>query len=129
MDLKGELVSDGIQHDPGPAIEWTHPGLHLRFDHGDDRPVRLVHWATGPDALSVAAPSPIVDVSTAGEWPVRLPERAGVIVHECELASLQASFRGLRRGSNSRVSRRLHRDIVIPARRRLAAVRPGEQGC
>lgn len=52
---------------PGPAIEWARPGLHLRFDHGDDRPVRLAHWATGPEAVSVAAPSAIVDVSTAGE--------------------------------------------------------------
>ncbi|MFG3340716.1 alpha-galactosidase [Glycomyces sp. NPDC048151] len=56
--------------DHDTVIEWTRPGLHLRFDTGleaDDRPVRLVHWATGPDAPSVAAPSPIVDFSTAGE--------------------------------------------------------------
>jgi alpha-galactosidase len=53
------------------AVEWTHPRLHLRFDHGDDHPVRLVHWATGPDAQSVVAPSAIVDVSTAGEHRAR----------------------------------------------------------
>jgi alpha-galactosidase len=56
----------------GTAIEWTRPGLHLRFDTGsDERPVHLVHWATGPGAPSVAAPSPIVDLSTAGEHRAR----------------------------------------------------------
>jgi hypothetical protein len=48
----------------GEDIDWAHPGLHLRFDHGGDHPVRLVHWATGPDALSVVAPSAIVDVKS-----------------------------------------------------------------
>jgi alpha-galactosidase len=56
---------------PEPAIRWARPGLHLRFDHGDGHPVRLVHWATGPDAASVAAPSAIVDVSVAGEHRAR----------------------------------------------------------
>ena len=57
--------------DREPAFEWAHPGLHLRFDHGHDHPVRLIHWATGPDAPSVAAPTAIVDVSTAGEHRAR----------------------------------------------------------
>ncbi|THV42087.1 alpha-galactosidase [Glycomyces buryatensis] len=52
-------------------MEWAPPGLHLRFDHGDDHPVRLVHWATGPDAPSIAASTAIVDVSTAGEQRAR----------------------------------------------------------
>jgi alpha-galactosidase len=52
-------------------IEWSRPGLHLRFEHGEDQPVRLVHWATSSDAASVVAPSPIVDVSTAGEQRAR----------------------------------------------------------
>ncbi|MEU5157715.1 glycoside hydrolase family 36 protein [Glycomyces sp. NPDC021274] len=47
------------------VFEWTSPGLHLRFDHGDDRPVRLVRLATGPDAPSAAAPWPVVDVITS----------------------------------------------------------------
>jgi alpha-galactosidase len=59
--------TDPQHHDLQSAIEWTRPRLHLRFDHGDDQPVRLVHCATGPDAPSSVAPSPIVDVSTAGE--------------------------------------------------------------
>ncbi|WP_084546745.1 glycoside hydrolase family 36 protein [Glycomyces arizonensis] len=50
-----------------PVIEWAKPGLHLRFDHGDDHPVRLLHWAADPDAASAVAPSAIVDVDTAGE--------------------------------------------------------------
>ncbi|GAA2136058.1 glycoside hydrolase family 36 protein [Glycomyces algeriensis] len=49
------------------VIEWTEGALHLRFDHGDDHPVRLVHWGSGPEAASVVAPMPIVDVSSAGE--------------------------------------------------------------
>ncbi|MCF4121326.1 alpha-galactosidase [Antribacter sp. KLBMP9083] len=62
------MTSTDPQHrDREPAIEWAHPGLHLRFDYGDDHPVRLVHWSTGPDSESLAAPSAIVDVSTAGE--------------------------------------------------------------
>jgi alpha-galactosidase len=66
------VTSTEAQHrDREPAIEWAQPGLHLRFDHGDDHPVRLVHWATGPDSPSVAAPSAIVDVSTAGEHRAR----------------------------------------------------------
>ncbi|MGX9900838.1 hypothetical protein ACW0JT_14990 [Arthrobacter sp. SA17] len=55
-----------------PSIEWIHPGQHLRFDHGGDQPVRLVHWATGADTKSLVAPSAIVDVSTAGEQRARL---------------------------------------------------------
>ena len=54
-----------------PAIEWSHPGLHLGFDYAEDHPVRLVHWATGPDARSVAVPTAMVDVSTAGEHRAR----------------------------------------------------------
>lgn len=54
------------------VIEWAHPGLHLRFDHADDHPVRLIHWATGPAGVSLVASSPIVDVSTAGEQRARL---------------------------------------------------------
>jgi alpha-galactosidase len=62
------VASTAPEHrDSELAFEWAHPGLHLRFDHGDDHPVRLVHWATGPEGPSMAAPSPIVDVSTAGE--------------------------------------------------------------
>ncbi|SDE11136.1 glycoside hydrolase family 36 protein [Glycomyces harbinensis] len=57
--------------DEDPAFEWTRPGLHLRFDHGHDRPVRLVRLATGPDATSVAAPWAIVDVYTPGEHRAR----------------------------------------------------------
>lgn len=60
------------RRDRESAIEWARPGLHLRFDlgldhGGDDHPVRLVHWSTGPDVRSVAAPAAIVDLSTAGE--------------------------------------------------------------
>jgi alpha-galactosidase len=66
------VTSTVPQHrDREPAIEWAHPGLHLRFDHDDDHPVRLVHWATGSDAPSLAAPCAIVDVSTAGEHRAR----------------------------------------------------------
>lgn len=56
---------------PEFVFDWTKDALHLRFDHSDDRPVRLVHWATGPDAASVVAPMAIVDVSTAGEHRAR----------------------------------------------------------
>jgi alpha-galactosidase len=64
--------SDPLRRDREAVIEWTRPGLHLRFDLGlDQGPVRLVHWATGPEAPSVAAPSPIVDLSTAGEHRAR----------------------------------------------------------
>lgn len=67
------MTSTDLQrHDREPAIEWVHPGLHLRFDHGDDHPVRLTHWAASPDGVSLVAPSPIVDVSTAGEQRARL---------------------------------------------------------
>jgi hypothetical protein len=47
-------------------FEWIRPGLHLRFAHGDDGPVRLVRLATGPEAPSAAAPWPIVELHTAG---------------------------------------------------------------
>ncbi|WP_129788206.1 glycoside hydrolase family 36 protein [Promicromonospora panici] len=60
-----------MPHELQPAIEWAHPGLDLGFDHGDDHPVRLVRWATGPNAASVTAPLPIVDLSTAGEHRAR----------------------------------------------------------
>lgn len=50
-----------------PSFEWTRPGLHLRFSHGDEHPVRLAHWASAADAPSAVAPTAIVDVSTAGE--------------------------------------------------------------
>jgi alpha-galactosidase len=56
---------------PELTFEWAETALHLRFEHGDDQPVRLVHWATGPDAVSVVAPMAIVDVSTAGEHRAR----------------------------------------------------------
>ncbi|THV29559.1 glycoside hydrolase family 36 protein [Glycomyces paridis] len=46
-------------------FEWTRPGLHLRFAHGDG-PVRLVRLATGPDARSAAAPCPIVELHAGG---------------------------------------------------------------
>ncbi|WP_457967963.1 alpha-galactosidase [Arthrobacter sp. D1-29] len=59
------------QSDRQHNIEWAHPGLHLRFECGEDHPVRLIHWATGPDTPSVAAPTAIVDVSTAGEHRAR----------------------------------------------------------
>ncbi|MDN3241561.1 glycoside hydrolase family 36 protein [Glycomyces tritici] len=57
--------------DEQPAFEWAAPGLHLGFDHADDRPVRLVRLATGPDAPSAAAPWAIVDVYTPGEHRAR----------------------------------------------------------
>ncbi|MDA1361408.1 alpha-galactosidase [Glycomyces luteolus] len=55
-----------LHRDEEPAFEWTLPGLHLKFDHRDDRPVRLVRLATGPEVPSAAAPWAIVDVITAG---------------------------------------------------------------
>ncbi len=55
-----------LHRDEDPAFEWALPGLHLKFDHRDDRPVRLVRLATAPEAPSAAAPSAIVDVNTAG---------------------------------------------------------------
>jgi len=53
------------------AFEWSRPGLHLGFDYAGDGPVRLVRWATGPEAESIAAPSPLVDLSIAGEQRAR----------------------------------------------------------
>ncbi|WP_341994556.1 hypothetical protein MRBLWH7_002292 [Microbacterium sp. LWH7-1.2] len=53
--------------DQRSAIEWTHPRLHLRFDHDADHPVSLVHWSSLPDAPSIVVPSVIVDLSVAGE--------------------------------------------------------------
>ncbi|GAA2148391.1 alpha-galactosidase [Glycomyces algeriensis] len=50
--------------DEASTFEWAAPGLHLGFDFGDDRSVRLVRLATGPDAASAAAPWPVVDVIT-----------------------------------------------------------------
>jgi alpha-galactosidase len=52
------------QRDEEPAFEWTLPGLHLEFAHRDDRPVRLVRLATGPEAPSATASWPVVDVIT-----------------------------------------------------------------
>ncbi|MFC3493875.1 glycoside hydrolase family 36 protein [Glycomyces rhizosphaerae] len=62
-------MTSTVPRDPGrePAFEWAHNGLFLRFERGEDQPVRLVRWATGPGAASVTAPMAIVDVSTAGE--------------------------------------------------------------
>jgi alpha-galactosidase len=56
---------------PEQTFEWMKTALHLRFAHGEDQPVRLVHWATRPGAESVVEPMPIVDVSTAGEHRAR----------------------------------------------------------
>jgi alpha-galactosidase len=67
-----EVVSTAQSHRPDElAFEWTAPGLHLAFDHSDDRPVRLVRLATGPDTPSAAAPWAIVDVYTPGEHRAR----------------------------------------------------------
>ena len=52
------------------AIEWRVPDLYLSFEHGD-RPVRLTHLSTGPDAPSALAPQEIVDVFTAAEMRAR----------------------------------------------------------
>jgi alpha-galactosidase len=62
--------TDPLHRDEEPVFEWTRPGLHLAFDHGHDRPVRLVRLATGPDA-SAAASWAIVDVYTPGEHRAR----------------------------------------------------------
>jgi hypothetical protein len=36
------VTSTDPQHrDSGPAFEWTRPGVHLRFDHGDGHPVHM----------------------------------------------------------------------------------------
>jgi alpha-galactosidase len=55
-----------LHRDEDPVFEWALPGLHLKFDHRDDRPVRLVRLATAPEAPSAAAPWAIIDVITAG---------------------------------------------------------------
>ncbi|MFG3340931.1 glycoside hydrolase family 36 protein [Glycomyces sp. NPDC048151] len=48
------------------TFEWSRPGLHLEFESGDDRPVRMTRLATGPDAVSAVGPWAIVDVITSG---------------------------------------------------------------
>ncbi|MDA1361009.1 alpha-galactosidase [Glycomyces luteolus] len=60
-------MSETAPPQPEPSFEWAQPGRYLRFDHGEDHPVRIARWATGPDGPSFAAPMPIVDVNTAGE--------------------------------------------------------------
>jgi alpha-galactosidase len=53
------------------AVEWRLPDMHLSFEYGDDRPIRLTRLSTGPDSPSALAPQEIVDVFTAAEMRAR----------------------------------------------------------
>ncbi len=103
------------------AIEWRLPDLHLSFEHGD-RPVRLTHLSTGPDAPSALAPQEIVDVFTAAEMRARSSQ-----AYVCSAVGSRLRYVDHTTGDGELVIRQLDPQTGLEVASRFAPADPGSR--